>query len=335
MRTPTHARRPMPTGMRRWLRTALAGSLLFGGVSLASVIAGSLPASATALCATGFKPQILTATYGTSTFTGLFCVNAKGVGTYTQGTVSGIGTVVVVNGTTIIGALGKNLALVGATKGTTSGYIELAPAPIKLGTFTLSLPTPTITTTAEPTTATAGTSIADQASVSGGDNPTGTVTFNLYSNATATSPALFTDTESLVSGSATSAAYTATAPGTDYWVATYNGDANDNPVTSGVASEPVTINPATPLAFAGPGIDIGGFWIPGFAPCGTVSFALEVTGGVPPYTFSSSDLFGWTLTSTGVLTGSPGDTNIPITVVDSTGASASTYYQPECRQLGR
>ena len=40
MRTPTQARRPMPTGMRRWLRTALAGSLVFGGALTAWWSAG-------------------------------------------------------------------------------------------------------------------------------------------------------------------------------------------------------------------------------------------------------------------------------------------------------
>jgi len=34
------------------------------------------------------------------TFTGLFCVNAKGFGTYTQGLLSGFGSVTVVKGTT-------------------------------------------------------------------------------------------------------------------------------------------------------------------------------------------------------------------------------------------
>ena len=52
--------------------------------------------------------------------------------------------------------------------------------------------------------------------------------------------------EPLVSGVATSAGYTATATGTDYWVATYNGDSNNASVTSGTALEPVTITPATP-----------------------------------------------------------------------------------------
>ena len=47
-------------------------------------------------------------------------------------------------------------------------------------------------------------------------------------------------------GMATSTGYTTTATGTDYWVATYNGDSNNSPVTSGTAAEPVTISPATP-----------------------------------------------------------------------------------------
>ena len=107
---------------------------------------------------------------------------------------------------------------------------------------------PTINTSQQPASATVGSSIADTATVSGGDNPTGTVTFNLYNNSTGTGPALFTDTETLVSGTATSAGYTATATGTDYWVATYNGNSNNAAVSSGTASEPVTVSQAAPTS---------------------------------------------------------------------------------------
>jgi YVTN family beta-propeller protein len=89
------------------------------------------------LCAAGLNAHVLTATYPAGTFTGLFCMNAKGIGTYTQGAVSGLGSVTVRNGTTTVIALGHDLALLGTTKGTRSGFIEFAPAPIKLGTFTL------------------------------------------------------------------------------------------------------------------------------------------------------------------------------------------------------
>jgi hypothetical protein len=101
--------------------------------------------------------------------------------------------------------------------------------------------TPVINTSRQESAATAGSSITDQATVSGGFNPTGTVTFNLYTNPNATGTPLFTDTEPIVKGVAASKGYTATAPGTDYWVATYNGDSNNNSVTSGTALEPVTI----------------------------------------------------------------------------------------------
>ena len=110
------------------------------------------------------------------------------------------------------------------TSGTAAEPVTITPA------------SPTINTTQQPASATVGSSIADKATVSGGYNPTGTVTFNLYNNSTATGTPLFTDTKSRSSGGmATSAGYTATATGTDYWVATYNGDSNNNAVTSGTA----------------------------------------------------------------------------------------------------
>ena len=83
------------------------------------------------------------------------------------------------------------------------------------------------------TTAIVGTSVADKATVTGGFNPTGTITFKLYNNDSATGTPLFTDTETLSGGTATSKGYTTTATGTDYWVASYSGDSNNNAVTSG------------------------------------------------------------------------------------------------------
>ena len=98
----------------------------------------------------------------------------------------------------------------------------------------------------QPASATVGSLVADQATVSGGYYPTGTVTFNLYNNSSGTGPALFTDANvPLVSGVATSTGYPTTATGTDYWVATYNGDSNNISVTSGTALEPVTVNQAS------------------------------------------------------------------------------------------
>src|SRR5262249_39801386 len=66
-----------------------------------------------------------------------------------------------------------------------------------------------------------------------------------YNNPNATGTALFTDTETLVNGVATSKGYTTTATGTDYWVATYNGDNNNKAASSGTTAKPETITPNT------------------------------------------------------------------------------------------
>jgi hypothetical protein len=105
----------------------------------------------------------------------------------------------------------------------------------------------TVASTPQPANATVGTAITDRATVGGGVNPTGTVTFNLYNNPNAAGTPLFTDAnEPLVNGTATSMAFTTTAIGTDYWVATYNGDGNNAALSSGSASAPVTISVPTP-----------------------------------------------------------------------------------------
>jgi uncharacterized repeat protein (TIGR02543 family) len=120
--------------------TAASGGTEIGVAGLSYTIppgGATLYAHWTSLCAAGLHSHVLTAAYGNSTFTGLFCVNGTGIGTYTQGAVSGIGTITVVKGTTVVAALGKNLALAGSTNGTKSSFVELAPAPIKLGTFTI------------------------------------------------------------------------------------------------------------------------------------------------------------------------------------------------------
>ena len=123
-----------------WFTQASGGTEVGGAGSSYAIPSGGITLYAhwTSLCAAGLTPHVLNATYATGTFTGLFCVNAKGVGTYTQGAVSGIGAVTVVKGTTVIAALGKNLLLLGATNGTTSKFAEPAPSPSKNGTFTLS-----------------------------------------------------------------------------------------------------------------------------------------------------------------------------------------------------
>jgi hypothetical protein len=154
--------------------------------------------------------------------------------------------------------------------------------------------TPSVSTSQQPSSATVGGLMADQASVSGGSGPTGTVTFTLYNNSNGTGTPLFTDAnEPLSGGMATSKGYTAANTGTDYWVATYNGDSNNNSVSSGTSAEPVTITAASKLAdlsvtISGPSSAADGSILreqitvknagPGSA--GSVLTVLDVPGGV-------------------------------------------------------
>ena len=169
---------------------------------------------------------------------------------------------------------------------------------------------PAINTVQQPASATVGSSIADQATVSGGNNPTGTVTFNLYNNPNGTGTPLFTDTETLVGGTATSAGYVAAATGTDYWVATYNGDSNNSAVTSVTTAEPVVLSPATPsintmqqpaTATVGTSIADKATVSGGFNPTGTVTFNLYANANAigTPLFIDTETLVGGVATSKG------------------------------------
>ena len=181
---------------------------------------------------------------------------------------------------------------------------------------------PSISTSQQQVTATVDTSISDTATVSGGFNPTGTVTFNLYDDPNGTGTALFTDTETLASGTATSAGYTTQAPGTDYWVATYNGDSNNTSVSSGDAAEPVMVTAATPSITTTASADVtlssnatgplsdSATLAGGFDPTGTITFTLVGPDG---FSYTQTD----TVSGNGAYTAS--------TTLPSSGTVAGIY----------
>jgi trimeric autotransporter adhesin len=224
--------------------------------------------------------------------------------------------------------------------------------------------TPSVSTTQQPATAVIGSSIADQATVSSGYNPTGTVTFALYDNSTATGSPLFSDTQPLSNGSATSAGFATAATGTYYWVATYNGDANNDVVSSGTADEPVTVTMATPsvsttqqpsTAAVGSSIADKATVSAGYNPTGTITFELydnSTAAGSPLYTdtepLSSGNATsaGYAPTATGTYywvatysgdsdnnTAASGTADEPVTVTVAT-PSVSTTQQPNTATVG-
>jgi hypothetical protein len=91
----------------------------------------------------------------------------------------------------------------------------------------------------------AGGVVSDIATISGGFNPAGSVTFQLFApgdTSCATPIATRTDTLS-GSGTAASGNVTIGAAGTYRWVADYSGDVNNNSVTSPCGDEQVVVTP--------------------------------------------------------------------------------------------
>ncbi|MGA7361826.1 MAG: hypothetical protein WBZ07_02585 [Candidatus Dormiibacterota bacterium] len=139
--------------------------------------------------------------------------------------------------------------------GSHSGFSPIGPFYSGCGTETLSVQasdglstvvsgSPALTGTA----ATYGTSIWDTATVTGGYQPTGTVTFDLYNNASCTGTPVYVSSPAIQvsGGQAVSAAYTVDSAGTWEWTASYSGDQYNVASSSNCGQEPVTVGLATP-----------------------------------------------------------------------------------------
>ncbi|HEU0297497.1 MAG TPA: DUF11 domain-containing protein [Anaerolineales bacterium] len=116
---------------------------------------------------------------------------------------------------------------------------------------------PSLLTTPDPSSGTVGVPLNDSATLSDGFNPTGTITFDLYdpSDATCSGAPAFTDVVP-VNGNGTyptSSGFASNAVGVWHWTATYSGDSNNNPASSGCADEPVTVSAGQPIKVTGGG----------------------------------------------------------------------------------
>src|SRR3954470_7468260 len=133
---------------------------------------------------------------------------------------------------------------------------------------------PTVTTNAGPAVD-LGNAIHDSATLAGGSNPTGSITFRLYgpNDANCTGGAIFTSTVTINgNGNYASDEFTPTQAGTYRWIPNYGGDAN-NPATANTcnaANENVTVasHPRIQVDKSGPGSALAGSY---------VSFTLDVT----------------------------------------------------------
>ncbi|WP_144119526.1 hypothetical protein [Catellatospora sichuanensis] len=147
--------------------------------------------------------------------------------------------------------------------------------------------TPTLRTLASDDVSLGG-SVFDRARLTGGFQPTGTITFNLYPDVGCEEAPVETSTVPVSgNGPYQSAPFTPTAPGTYHWRADYSGDANNT--AAGTACndplEDVVVSPlATPTITtqASPDVDLGG----------TISDTATLTGGNNPTGIITFTLFG-------------------------------------------
>lgn len=105
---------------------------------------------------------------------------------------------------------------------------------------------PTLTTSPKPPAGKTGTPFRDEATLSGGDAPTGTITFRLYGpdDLLCQDPPAFTSTVTVSgNGTYTSGAFTPghSEFGTYQWTANYSGDSDNNPAVSPCGLEPIEV----------------------------------------------------------------------------------------------
>ncbi|MDQ6777331.1 MAG: Ig-like domain repeat protein, partial [Actinomycetota bacterium] len=143
--------------------------------------------------------------------------------------------------------------------------------------------------TAASAAITLGGTIKDSAVLSGGFNPTGTITFSVYGpgDATCATTAAFMSTATVAgNGTYSSATFTPTLPGTYRFVASYGGDANNAAVTTSCndANESVVVSKAAPtiVTTASAPVTAGG----------TISDSAVLSGGTSPTGTITFNVYG-------------------------------------------
>jgi hypothetical protein len=143
-----------------------------------------------------------------------------------------------------------------------------------------------------------GAKLSDTAVLAGGFNPTGTITFTLYSPSNVP---VYTDTVTVngngsydTSTGTNPGGYLPTATGTYLWSATYSGDVNNVPASDNGQNENEAVSPASPAintvaggtVVIGSGAKLGDVAVlsGGYNPGGTITFTLYNPSSVAVYT---------------------------------------------------
>ncbi len=185
-----------------------------------------------------------------------------------------------------------------------SGDANNNPATSTCNTEQLSVSkaSPSLSTTLSTTTTNVGGSVKDSATLTGAFNPTGTVTYKVYSGSTCSTPpgVIFSQSVTISGGVIPdSQFFTFNSPGTYSWQATYGGDINNNHVDSACneiltvtkASPTITtsINPSSTVT-AGDSVTDTATVSGGYNPGGSVSFYFYSTKDCSQNSVTDSDL---------------------------------------------
>jgi fimbrial isopeptide formation D2 family protein len=159
-------------------------------------------------------------------------------------------------------------------------------------TNTKEMNNPTITTSANQTGVVVGGTISDSATLAGGFNPTGTITFRAYgpNDPTCANAPAFTSDPVTVNGNGTygPVSFTPQGAGTFLWIASYSGDGENNPVAGncgdpGETDTVIKASPAIATSADEPAVVIGNavhdtaVLSGGVTPTGTITFSLYST----------------------------------------------------------
>ena len=164
----------------------------------------------------------------------------------------------------------------------------------------------------------------DTATLSGsGANAGGTVTYDVYSGASCSGLIATLGPVTVTNGGVpNSPDWTPTSAGTDYFVASYSGDANNAPAVSGCAAEPVTVSlnaPTVSTQLSVTTVTLGGT----VYDAATLTGATTGAGGTVTYRVYSGTTCSGLITTLGPLAVTNGSVpNSPTW----TATSAGTYY---------
>ncbi len=208
-----------------------------------------------------------------------------------------------------------------------SGDVNYAAGDGACEPLTVNMASPTISTTASPTIGAIGMAVTagDSATLISGNNPTGSVTFTLYSDSSCTTAVSGISGSGLISGGSAnwSKSWTPTAAGTYYWQASYPGDSQNNGYTStcNAANEEIIIQ-AIPMVTTqlSPSQPIIGTQVHDTT---TLSGATSNAGGTVTYMVYSDDQCTQNAQNAGTVTVTNG--TVPNSN-DITFSASGTYY---------